>query len=189
MRAVLAVSLLVLLSCASSPPQPTAYLLRFAATDSDAAAPNEPSVVLGDVEVADYLEQRGLAIEVAPNELRPARSHVWAEPLGEGLPIFLRAAIASALGEDVGFAARGLSDWKQRVDVFVEQLHGTMSGRALLVASFRITPAEASGKPSDFRFSRSAPLEREGYAALVEAEMELAKQLAAAIAASIRSLP
>ena len=81
---------------------------------------------------------------------------------------------------------RTVPHWDQSIEVFVEQLHGTMSGNAVLVASYQITSG-ADSTPTEFRFSRTIPLQSAGYAALVRAEKQLAKELAAAIVAALNS--
>jgi uncharacterized lipoprotein YmbA len=74
------------------------------------------------------------------------------------------------------------------VHVSFDQLHGTASGEALLIASWRITREAGTEVLAEFRLARSEPLAREGYAGLVDAEIDLARQLAAAIADSLRDL-
>jgi len=187
LRAGLGLLLLFAVGCASAPAAKTEYLLRYDASTSAESQPNEPRVGLRGVTVADYLNQPGLVVETGVNEVRPAQMHLWAEPLDEGLNIFLRAAIASVLGEEVGMMTRWAPDWEQNIYVFVEQFHGTMSGNAVLVASFQITSASGAAT-SEYYFSRSVPLESKGYAGLVNAERRLAEELAAAIAAALTSL-
>ncbi len=177
-----------LLSCSTTAPPRTEYFLRHPVSETDAAQLSQPRVGLQRVALAPYLKQRGLAIETAANELRPAQSHVWAEPLDEGLLLFLRGALAAALQEDVGITRSRSDAWDQRVEVYVEQLHGTMSGNALLVASFKVTGSEESAVATQFRFARSRALAADGYASLVEAEKQLVGELAAAIAAAVTSL-
>jgi uncharacterized lipoprotein YmbA len=63
-----------------------------------------------------------------------------------------------------------------------------MVGKAVLDASYRITPRPDAGDVAAYRFSRSALLPREGYPGLVDAEADLARQLAQAIAASLREV-
>ena len=187
MRVGLFSLLMLVVGCAGAPPERTEYLLRFDSPAPEQLVPHEPRVGLRGVTVADYLRQPGLVVETGPNEVRPAQAHLWAEPLQDGLRIFLRAAITSILGEEVGMTTRRAQDWEQSVYVFVERFHGSMSGDAILVASFQITPA--AGAPTrEFRFSGSTPLESKGYAALVDAERRLAEELATAIASALASL-
>jgi uncharacterized lipoprotein YmbA len=138
--------------------------------------------------VATYLRQPGLVIETATHQMRAARYHLWAEPLDEGLLRFLRAQISNALGYDVSADAVHRKQWDYGVEVRVDQLHGTLSGQALLSASWRVTRGDGADEVGKFRFTRSAPLAQDGYPALVEAEIGLLGQLAAAIADSLREL-
>ena len=186
MKAVIGLLLMFAVACASTPAAKTEYLLRYDVPISEDLPSGTPRIGLRRVLVAAYLNQPGLAVETAENEVRPAQSHLWAEPLGKGLTLFLRAAIASGLDEEVGMVTRSVPQWEQSVDVFVEQLHGTMSGNAVLVANFQIASG-AGSVPTEYRFSRSIPLESEGYAALVRAEKQLVAQLAAAIVAALTS--
>ena len=71
------------------------------------------------------------------------------------------------------------------VDVHVDRLHGTLSGTAVLDAEYRITTRSGAAETVEYRFSRSMPLPREGYPGLVEAEAELVRALARAIATSL----
>lgn len=184
---VLAASILgiALLACASPQPlEKSYYLLRGEGGQTEGVVRSEARVGLGRVLVAAYLDHTGLALETAPNVVRPARNHLWSEPLDQGLLIYLRSSVSAALGEQIGYRAPPGVLWDQVVDVFVEQLHGTMTGRALIVAAYRITGPE--GAVAEYRFSRSTESPSEGYAGLVSAEKQLVRDLGEAIAGSIR---
>jgi uncharacterized lipoprotein YmbA len=96
--------------------------------------------------------------------------------------------MSEALGYEVSANPADLGNWDYAVDVYVDRLHGNMAGTAVLDASYRITPKAGAGEAAAYRFSRSAPLPREGYPGLVDAEADLARQLAQAIAASLREI-
>jgi uncharacterized lipoprotein YmbA len=162
------------------------YLLRGEAAQTGLRAAGPARVGLGRVTVAAYLDQAGIVVESGAREIQPARNHHWAEALDDGLRIFLRTELSNALGEDVGLGPAQAAGWDYVVDVFVEQFHGKMSGEAVLVADFRVAPRAGSGKPTEHRFAQSRALASDGYAALVDAEAELARQLAHAIAAAVR---
>ena len=100
MRAIALVSVLLLVACGGSAPARTQYLLRSQATEGTVRVDTPARVGLGRVVVAPYLDQAGVVMETAPNEVTPARHHSWAEPLDEGALVFLRAEISAALGED-----------------------------------------------------------------------------------------
>lgn len=191
MRAIVLATTLLLLACGGSAPARTQYLLRAQGTpDAGPVRVDVPARVgLARVMVAPYLDQAGIVVQTAPHEVTPAQHHTWAEPLGEAMRIFLRAELSAALAEEVGLDASDRRRWTYAVEVFVEQLHGTLAGDAVLVARYRIDPAAAGNAPSGYRFARTAPLAREGYGGLVEAEAGLLRELAAAIAASLREQP
>jgi uncharacterized lipoprotein YmbA len=186
MRAIALAWVLLLMACAAAPPPTTRYLLPATATEGTARVDPPVWIGLGRVEVAPYLNQPGLVVETESLQVRPARYHVWAEPLGEGLRRFLGAEISAALGVDVAADAVRGHAWDYTVEIGIDRLHGNLSGEAMLVARWWIRPAAGRGEPVAFRFAAAQPLSRAGYAGLVEAEVELAHQLAAAIAESLR---
>lgn len=187
MRLVALTLALSLVACGGSAPVRTFYLLRGETPERTARVEGVPRVGLSRVVVAPYLDQSGIVVESAAREITPARNHHWAEPLEDGLRLLLRTELSTALGEDVGLDPADRGRWQHDVQVFVEQLHGSMAGRALLVADFRI--ASRGGETAEYRFSRSQPLPREGYAGLVDAEAALVRQLAQAIASSLPPRP
>jgi uncharacterized lipoprotein YmbA len=175
----------LLVACGGSAPVRTQYLLRADRLPPAAGAAAPARVGLGRVAVAPYLDQPGIVIETGAREVRPARNHLWAEPLSDGLRLYLWSGLANALGEDVGLSATDRDRWDYAVDVFVERFHGTASGEAVLVAVFRVQSRAAGGTVTEHSFAASRALPREGYDALVDAEVALAGQLAEAIAAAL----
>jgi uncharacterized lipoprotein YmbA len=188
MRIFAPVFAILLISCAGSSPPGTQYLLRAEPEERTGRVEAPVRVGLGRVAVAQYLDQSGIVVETEAGQLQVARQHQWAEPLDAGLHSYLRAGMSEALGYDVSASSPDLVHWDYTVDVYVDRLHGTMAGTAVLDASYRITPRPGAGEVAQYRFSRSAPLPREGYPGLVDAEADLARQLAQAIAASLREI-
>lgn len=188
MRTTAALALLFLVACAGSSPPRTQYLLRAELVERAGRVEAPLRIALGRVAVAPYLDQSGILVETAARQVSAAREHEWAEPLADGLRSLLRAELSDALGQEV-LAERGPGrTWDYTVDVTVDRLHGTMQGTAVLDASYWITPTAGAGEAGVYRFSRFARLPREGYAGLVDAEAELTRQLAQAIAGSFREL-
>jgi len=188
MRNAAFLSVVLLVACAGSSAPPTQYLLRAEPAERSGRVEAPVRIGLGQVAAAPYLDQSGIVVETEPGQVQAAREHQWAEPLEAGLRSYLRAGIAAALGYDVSAGRTDLGDWDYTVDVYIDRLHGTMAGAAVLDASYRITPRPGAGDVAAYRFSRSVPLPREGYPGLVDAEAELARQLAQAIAASLREI-
>jgi len=176
---------MLLVGCAGSSVPPTQYLLRAQPAERSSRVQAPVRVGLGRVEVAPYLDQSGIVVETEAGQVQPAREHQWAEPLAASLRSYLRAEMSTALGYDVSAGPADLAERDYTVDVYVDRLHGTMAGKAVLDASYRITPRAGAGDVAAYRFSQSAPLPREGYPGLVDAAADLARQLAQAIAASL----
>jgi uncharacterized lipoprotein YmbA len=179
------------LACGAAPPgiETTRYLMRSDAQlrPTDAASP--AALGLRRVAVAAYLKEPGLVLETEPSVVRNARHHRWAEPLEFGLRSLLRAELSAALGSDVDDDASRVQQWDVAIDVDVDQLHGTASGEARLVAAWRLVRVASGDELARHRYAHSEPLARAGHAALAEAEISLARQLAVAIAQSLRALP
>jgi uncharacterized lipoprotein YmbA len=176
----------VLAGCSGAAPVHTQYLLRSEGSDDTVKSTAPARIGIGRVVIATYLDRSGLIIETDDGVIRPARYHEWAEPLEQSLLLYLRAETSKALGESVGLNPADRDRWDFTVDVFVEEFHGTVAGEALLVAAFRITQSGET-EPTDYRFSKRAPLAEEGYPAMVDAEAGLARDLAAAIAAALQA--
>jgi len=145
------------------------------------------AIALGDVDVAPYLSGSGLVLETGALQVHAARNHSWAEPLDEGLRRYLRTRLSSELTYSVAENTTGDERPEFVIDVDVDELHGTRSGTARLIARWRIHRFDGTGKPAAFRFAADQPLAQDGYAALAEAEIALVSEFAAAIAKSLRS--
>jgi uncharacterized lipoprotein YmbA len=190
MRTLALVTLLTLVTaCAGkSAPEQHYYLLPLEIPAGTKRIEEPMSVGLSRLKVADYLSQKGIVLETLEGTIRPARYHQWAEPLSEGLRHVLRAQISTALGYDISADTVQRSHWDVVLDAEIERLHGTLSGEAVLIAFWRLTPALTPENTVVYRFSQTRPLQREGYSGLVEAETALLNELSSAIADSIREI-
>ena len=74
--------------------------------------------------------------------------------------------------------------WDFAVDVAIDQFHGTLDGEARLAASWRIVRADGS-EVAAYVLATSELLAEGGYQGLVDAEIALARKLAAQITASL----
>jgi len=133
--------------------------------------------------VAPYLDQPGLVLETNSGEIHTARLHEWAEPLRLSLPGFMAAEIGRQVGASVSI--RGGDINATRIEISIDQLHGTRSGAALLVAYWRCSGAD--GQVLAGQFAEEQALGRDGYAALVQAQRSLLQQLAGDIGAALKS--
>jgi uncharacterized lipoprotein YmbA len=187
MRILAATTILVVLACAGNPPTTTRYLLPVNVPEGVQRIEPPIRVGLAGIEVAPYLDQPGLVVETEVGQVRPAHQHQWAEPIDLGLHRHLRAELTRALGFEVSGDPSQRHRWDYAVDVSIDRLHGTLAGDAVLVAHWRVTPLQSGRDPVTYRLAARKPLAAQGYPALLDAEIELTRGLAAAIADSVQT--
>jgi uncharacterized lipoprotein YmbA len=187
MRILAATTMLVVLACAGNPPTTTRYLLPVNVPEGVQRIEPPIRVGLAGIEVAPYLDQPGLVVETEVGQVRPAHQHQWAEPIDLGLHRHLRAELTRALGFEVSGDPSQRHRWDYAVDVSIDRLHGTLAGDAVLVAHWRVTPLQSGRDPVTYRLAARKPLAAQGYPALLDAEIELTRGLAAAIADSVQT--
>ncbi len=185
MKYALLMMTVLLFGCSGTPADTHYYLLR--GEEPHQTRDLEPSkqYAMGNVIVAPYIDQSGLVLEVGPGEIRPARNHQWAEPMGGALHNLLLREVSRAVGADVFPAVMSRAPYV--IEVRIDQLHGTMDGEALLVAYWWI---QRQGEELvTYQFAERKPLATDGYAALAQAERALLEKLAVRIGESLQALP
>jgi len=180
---------LLLTGCTSpAPKEVSLYLLR---TPSDVTNPpvatGSVKIGLGEVRTASYLDEPGIMLELADRKIRPARYHRWAEPLSNSLAVILSDSISADLGQSIS-SRTDSNAWDYRVDVYVDELHGTRDGVAKLYATWTIVALGSEEADRFHRFSTQERVPSDGYAGLVEAHYRLAEALSTAIANSLRTI-
>lgn len=173
--------LLLLTGCASPTVAPSYYLLRSGQDMPSSVLSTSKDFSLGAVEIAPYLDQPGLVMETADGEMRPASQNLWAEPVFDGIRNFLATEIAQASGQEL--LPTKLTTNTTVVNIRIDQLHGTLDGKAKIVAYWWLVRADEVVALN--RFSESRNLEMSGYSALVDAEKELLAALAIRISNSL----
>ncbi|RLA07699.1 MAG: hypothetical protein DRQ54_05080 [Gammaproteobacteria bacterium] len=185
MKYFVLITLLFVAGCSSSVPTLQQYLLRADAPGQYAVQDQSNVVGIGVVSVAPYIDGLGLVLETSAGEVRAARDHQWAEPLRESLRIFFAREISSDTGRVIRAQRSGEADWQRRVDIRVDQLHGTAAGEATLVAYWSVFDVTQRTVISENGFTDSEPLGEDGYHSLVQAQKKLLSRLASAIAATL----
>lgn len=175
-----------LVGCSSSPvPSLKQYLLR---TDTPVQFSREDSAVMvgvGTVTVAPYIDGLGLVLETDDGEIHVARDHQWAEPLRMSLRSFLSGRISKDLGQPIRAYNYGDINLSRRIDVRIDELHGTKNGGVKLVAYWIIVDPDKQVVLSEGSFFDTEVLSRDGYNALVEAQKKLLDKLASSIAGTL----
>jgi uncharacterized lipoprotein YmbA len=171
----------MLTACGGNQIEPSYYLLRPAAgVESRQLTPSD-DFALGKITIAPYLDQPGLLLQTGEGEIRPAQHHLWAEPMYEGVHSFLVKEISRAKGEDI--LPAHLKRHAVAVEVRVDELHGTVDGKAVLTAYWWLR--RNGDILAAYQFSETKALGSDGYQAVVIAERALLEQLAQRIAGSM----
>lgn len=185
MKYLVLIATLLVTGCSSSGPTLKQYLLR-TDTPSQFTLQDSTGVVgLGGIAVAPYIDGLGLVLETSNGEVRVARDHQWAEPLRESLRSFLSSKISEESGQVIRAYNYGKVNWSKRIDIRIDELHGTANGDAKLVAYWMIIDTAEHTVLSESGFYDTEALGHDGYDALVEAQKKLLRRLASAISATL----
>jgi uncharacterized lipoprotein YmbA len=178
---LVAVASVLVSACSTTPPTRSTYLLRSSSNMESGPLAKVGNETLGEVKVANYIDQSGLVLELSDGMIHSAKQHHWAEPLRISLREFLSTEITAKTGRSL--AAPSSSSTAIRIDVHISQLHGDAEGNAVLVAQWSLNSAK---KRSESQFSKTMALEGVGYESLVVAEKQLLIQLSQAIASELK---
>jgi len=178
-----------LIACGSTPIEDHYYSLVLAADDSAARAvvsSVNAHLLIGPVELPDFLDQRGIAIQTGSNQVRMANHHFWAEPLEE--------AIAKVLVRDIARTTSGVSvdrdagRWSGpgdcRVRIEFDKFHATSDSRVVASGRYWVSSGEEIVRQE---FAVSQTLSADGYAHAVAALRESLGMVAEKISATIEN--
>lgn len=186
LTSILLVALTVCAGCASSPPEKHEYLLRPQVSSTSYAA--APTIALDKVEIAPYLDHQGIVLETSPGQVDTATHHRWADPLSFSIRRYLQVALMQEMGQNVASTFESGGDVTTRVDVFIHQLHGSVTGTVRLVAEWKITGADVDGGSVNGQYSGSTTIAGDGYGEIVTAHSKLLDQLANSISAELKTI-
>ncbi len=177
---------LCLAACATAPPERSYYLLRAEVPGALAAAENGVLLGVGTVSIAPYLDRSGIVVQVDDHRVREARYHLCAEPLDRGIRTYLSDRIAASLGRALNNGSNLVDQWDYRLDVAIEDFHGTLNGEARLVARWSLIDTARDKLIVSQRLVRTKRQTVDGYPGLVEVQAALLDELATEIATALR---
>jgi len=185
-RLLIATMLLSLVACSGDPVKPNIYLLRSDHSLNVSRDLDTSPISLATVNIATYIDQAGLVLQTEDGQITIAQQHLWAEPLRHSLMLFLAEEISVSAGKDVLTGRRADVNPAIRLDISIDQLHGTHDGNAVLAAYWTVISKKGKEtKKLSYRFSKSAALAKDGYDELVYREKELLRGFAEAIAQTL----
>jgi len=181
--------LLGLTSCGSQPVEDHYYSLVLAADNVIAPVDNEETkahLIIGPVQLPEYLNRRGLAMQIDSNQIQTANHHFWAEPLEE--------AISKVLVRDIANLASGLTvdreagRWTDsgdcRLRIEFDKFHATDRSRVVSSGRYWVT---SSGSNVKQEFDVTQTLSADGHANAVAALRRSLGTLATQIINTIES--
>lgn len=177
----LAISCAALISCSSAPVTSYYQLSPVAVATTaklSAAEQHTRRIYLEPVQVASYLNGRGLVLQLSDVELEMARQHVWAEPLQQQLQRQIRDLLGP---HGAGYTLVSQPDANTvTVQLHFDRFHAIeKSGEAVVAGYFFL---QNSNQPTrTFPFHIQTPLEQDGYASMVKALSVALQQLTAQI--------
>jgi uncharacterized lipoprotein YmbA len=183
------VVLLGLAACGSNPVEDNYYSLVLAADDVTApvdTGESNPHLIVGPVQLPEYLQRRGIAMQIGANQIQTANHHLWAEPLEE--------AISKVLVRDIADLASGLTvdrdagRWSDsgdcRLRIEFDSFHAT--DRSRVVNSGRYWLSSTDGEVRK-EFDLTETLYGDGYAQAVTALRQSLRTLATHVTGTIES--
>lgn len=155
-------------ACSSQPAKDRYYSLTLEAGDATTSAQSgaaKTQLIVGPIQLARYLDQAGLAMQLGANQIRIANHHFWAEPLDEAIGKLLVRDISSqvsniAVDRDAG---RWTDDGNCHLRVEFDRFHATQDSRVVAAGRYWIRDNEsASSIKREFDLVRA--LSDDGYA-------------------------
>jgi uncharacterized protein len=180
MKTLCGVLVLLLLAGCSSPSTISYYQLPVAPPAVVGANAAVKRLYVEPVQVASYLNGRGLVMQLSDVELVMARQHLWAESLDQQLQRQIRDRVLLH-APAYGGLMQAQSD-SVRLSVQLDAFHGQAEGYAIISGRFSLSD-QIHTQPFNIRVA----LTNDGYAALVQALGEGLQQLSMQIAQQLNS--
>jgi len=186
---LLVVALLLLPACAATPPQvATRYLLPPDASTGATVGAGEgvQVLILRQLQLADFLNDEGIVLQLDDITLNAAATQRWAEPLRLLLQRGLRQRLQHRLPDTTVLDAAAPAREGLQLRIEVERFHGTHEGVALTSGQWQLR-SSAGVLLTQQPFLVQTPLGSDGYPALVRALGSNWDQVAHAIARGVAS--
>lgn len=187
-RSTFVVALLLGLSaCGSNPVEDRYYSLVLAADDASQAVRTDAAMavlVVGPIQLPEYLQRPGLALQVGANEIRTANHHFWAEPLDEAIAKVLVRDISSETRDIV--VERDVGRWTEggdcRLRIEFDKFHATDRARVVSSGRYWLSASESAARRE---FDMTQTISADGYAHAVTALRQSLRTLATQIAEAV----
>lgn len=181
---LLTASALVLIGCAGQPTPASRYTLpEPASRHMTNSVPQAHQLQVQPVEVASYLDQEGIVMQLSDIELHAANQNLWAEDLGHQLTRRLRQSLANDLPQTTILGGGPGSAGAQQLSISVDQFQGRYDGQAVASGEWQLRDGNHLIVQHTFDVTR--PLADDGYPALVRTLGEVWQTVGSQIATDI----
>jgi uncharacterized lipoprotein YmbA len=177
----LCVLVLNMVGCSSSSSSLHYYLLHStSATHSvNSQANKTPALLTIDkLVIPEYLKQRGLVYQISETNIHISTTHLWAEPVEEGIVKVLRSALSSKgvkLLKQDDYARGSVPATNHRISILINDFVSTYGGEVILSGEYVITAADSEAMHQSFMFK--APINHDGFEASIKAMRATLNQL------------
>jgi len=171
----LVLSACLLSACSSSPRSLTYYLLHATGETSYTSQGVSKAVVLDKLTLPEYLKHRGLVYQTSDTNLHISTSHLWAEPVDEGLTKALTSKLVSQ-GISLNRPDHYASEEAVHMALHISDFVSTYEGEVILSGQYAVT--HASGEVAVHPFLIKTPLENDGFSSSIKAMRSAIAQLA-----------
>ena len=176
-----------LMACGSNPVEDHYYSLVLAADHATAPAASEAAqgqLIVGPVQLPEYLNRRGIAMQIGANQVQTANHHFWAEPLEEAISKVLVRDIANlasgvAVDRDAG---RWTDAGDCRLRIEFDKFHATDRSRVVSSGRYWISSSDSDVRQE---FDVTETISADGHAYAVAALRRSLGTLATQIADTI----
>lgn len=179
----------VVAGCITPDPSPNASFFRLesAAAGPVEGASEELALIVGPIEVADYLQRPQMVRRVGEHQISYDELNRWAEPLQKSISTVLVQDLTTLLGTQRAFPFRSVYSDEVKVAVVlgIQKFEATPGEQAVLTARWAVVKrgdeSPLTGRLHEFE----EPVDGYGVDKMVAAQVRLLSQLSRAIAADV----
>ena len=190
---ILIYSLMILGGCATTEPSRFYLLHPMASPEQEAQVTKEEdgvTIVVGPVELPEYLDRPQIVTRVSKNELKLAEFDQWAESLNPNILRVLAENLSILLSTDWIFMYPWTRSSKidYQIELLVTRFDGTLGDSVVLDALWAILKGDSREVLLTSKSTLKQPTGGQDYGALVSAKSQALANLSREIADAIRSL-
>lgn len=180
--------IMLLMGCAKSAVENQHYFLQAADALAEPIAKSKttPLLQISDVQLADFLDEDGLVLQLDDITLNQAKNHLWAEDLSRQINRGLRARLSQQQQKFTIVGPQTAANLQLSLEIHA--FHGRYDGLALTSGQWQLQNARGEIQHLS-RFDLQTELNESGYPALVRALSQNLDKLAVLIAEDLNKIP